>query len=525
VVVIFFFCALVFICGCSDGPGKKAGKIQSLVPAQKETIKGFKNKGIEASKSDWPSFQGDIGNTGYSGLHFTGTGFKKLWEFSIGDHAWEYAPETASWSVSPCIAKTGGRMLLFIGSHDKNFYAIDTADGSLVWQRPLGGLAMWAPLFVKALKPVSSQSADRLIVTCSDRSIYCLNPETGEIVWCTETAPWSATVMPAVGSSPVLWTPKTGSGPFIIASIFHSDKAFFNSSQNGNIFVLDLNGKIVKKKKIAASPLSSPCLAQMGIFVNENRPADEIAAESVNESANESANESVKESADESKDIVFIADRAGSLMALTLPDLDILWKKVLSGQIYSSPSAFFTDSGLMVSIADFFGMISVFSGIEGDLVWSVKTGFFVNAVPGVSSLGRPALTMPFGGNLFFEAPAIYAGGFDRMVHAYDLFQKKRLFSFMTEKYVASNLHSLFINNRRAVIFSSLDRNLYAVDAQTGSLLFKVKTPDMLWHFERPGQTVWPGPVPVGRAESGGDTRGSMIIYATPGNTIIAYAIE
>lgn len=432
--------------------------------------------------SSWPSFQGDIGNTGYSDMVYSGTTIEKAWEFDLGDHTWEYTSEMASWSLSPVYAEFETKKMLFTGCHDRNFYAIDAKTGSLVWQRPLGGLSMSAPLFtmITSADPKGSKFLRPVVIAaCSDRSIYCLDAFNGEIIWSRELAKWSETVEPSVTGSPLIV--KIGGKSLVAFTFFHSDKAFLKSVQQGMIVLLNPDtGMVVKGRVISKSPLSSPCV---GVI--------------------------------EDKAVLYTADRAGCIYALTLPDLRLLWKKVLMGRIFSSPSFYNTLKEPIVSIADMYGMISLFNGITGEPVWSVKTGFFVNTTPAVSGDKVFRLLGNERENIYVSHPRIYVGSFDRMIHAYDVDEKKKLFSFSTQKYVSSNFFNCFINKRDAIVFASLDRNLYIIDAITGKELFRHSTSDMLWSFERPGQTVWSGPIPAG----------DLIVLPTPGNTIMAFRIK
>lgn len=462
--VVFF---ISFITGCSkriDLPAAgdtERKEIANLANALAGEAPSF--QGVPISGDRWTSFQGGPGNTGLSGTYFTGQSIEILWEFSPGSHVWDYTEEMAAWSPSPVTGSAGGRNLVFCGCHDRSVYALDADTGEMVWQRATGGLALGSPLFM----PPSGEEPPVLAVVSSDRTVYGLDPPTGKVLWNVETSPWTDTVLPSVTSSPAFV--RLGGRDALVCTMFNADRRWVRSVQEGFLLVIDRYGKEIMKSRISTTPLSSPAV----VSLSGNRA------------------------------IAFIAERKGRIMAFSLPDGRLLWKRILPGSVFGSPSAAVTPGGIRVFIGDFYGQVSILDGVTGDMVWSVKLGFFINATPAVLNLGSETL--------------FFVGSYDRMIHGFSLTSKKRLFSVMTGKYVSACGAIASLAGRPVVVYPSLDRTLYCIDAVSGEIMARRIIDDMLWPYEKPGRTLWPS---VGFGTSGG--KPAMFLPSAGGRV---YALE
>lgn len=90
----------------------------------------------------------------------TTTGTKR-WSF--------YTPERIS--SSPAIHEISNSVL--VGSYDFNLYALSHVDGKLKWKFPAGSLIKGSPVVHK----------DYVYFTAFDRYIYCVNVNSGQLVW------------------------------------------------------------------------------------------------------------------------------------------------------------------------------------------------------------------------------------------------------------------------------------------------------------------------------------------------------
>lgn len=451
---------LIFFSGCS-----KRVDIPPAGEAEKREIAGLAaaavadgDKGSPPFDGTWTSFQGGPGNTGFSGIEFSGQSIEVLWSYSPGTHVWDYSEEMAAWSPTPVTGRANGRNLVFLGSHDRNVYALDADTGEMVWQRATGGLAMGSPLFM----PPDGEEPAVLATVSSDRTVYGLAPASGKVLWSVEVSPWSDTVMPSVTSSPA--AVRLNGRNALVCTMFTADRRWIRSVQEGYLLVVGRDGAVVLKRKISTTPLSSPAVVPLS----------------------------------DGRAIAFVAERKGRIMAFSLPEGNLLWKRVLPGSVFGSPSAAVTPEGIRVFIGDFYGQVSVLDGVTGEMAWSVKLGFFINATPTVMTAG--------GETLFF------VGSYDRMIHGFSLSSKKRIFSVMTGKYVSACGTIANLGGRFVIMYPSLDRSLYCVDGATGKIVIQRVIDDMLWPYEKPGRTLWPS---VGFGFSGG--RPAMFLPSAGGS--------
>jgi outer membrane protein assembly factor BamB len=66
------------------------------------------------------------------------------------------------------------RNMVFAGSSDKNFYALDALSGKLIWKYTSGGWFSYA----------SPTSVNGIVYAgCTDNSVYAFDDATGEVVW------------------------------------------------------------------------------------------------------------------------------------------------------------------------------------------------------------------------------------------------------------------------------------------------------------------------------------------------------
>jgi outer membrane protein assembly factor BamB len=91
-----------------------------------------------------------------------------------GSEIWHYTPdgELATSFFAPVAVDDQGT--LYAGSYDGGVYAVRTADGSLAWQRNISaGRIIGGPAL----------AGDLLLVPSSDRSLYALQKDGGQVVW------------------------------------------------------------------------------------------------------------------------------------------------------------------------------------------------------------------------------------------------------------------------------------------------------------------------------------------------------
>jgi len=121
-----------------------------------------------------------------------------------------------------------------VGSNDNNVYALNTADGSLVWKYPTGNVVISSPAVVNGIVYIGSY----------DSNIYALDAFTGALIW-------NYTTGSAVASSPAV-----------------ADDLVYVGSNDDNIYALDAaTGAVVWNYTTGGDVASSPAVAECVVFV------------------------------------------------------------------------------------------------------------------------------------------------------------------------------------------------------------------------------------------------------------------
>lgn len=147
----------------------------------------------------------------------------------------QYVAENES-RIYPLFSPTAVDGKVFVGSSDGNFYCLNENTGELIWSCKMG-----------CVEKPPTVLGSKVIVGSNDAKIYCLNKNTGELIWSYETGG-------SVDSSPAV-----------------TDGKVFASSWNGNIYCLDEDtGKLIWRYKTGDNIKSSPAVADGKVFVGSD---------------------------------------------------------------------------------------------------------------------------------------------------------------------------------------------------------------------------------------------------------------
>jgi outer membrane protein assembly factor BamB len=145
----------------------------------------------------------------------------------------------------------------------------------------------------------------------------------------------------------------------------------------------------------------------------------------------------------------FVATADGQLLALDAANGEMLWDQPFSTAYgFWGPMAFADDT---VYVADLGGNVI---GVEAE--------------SGVEN-GRWEANTSFPGGLTLDGDIIYAGGYDNLVHAFDRTSPgSELWRFAT----ASGIWGVPVASDESIFFGDMAGNVYAVKADTGTLLWQ-----------------------------------------------------
>ena len=147
-----------------------------------------------------------------------------VWKpFETGDKIWS----------TPAIGNPGGIPAIYFGSHDRNVYAIDAADGEFKWSYTTGGVVAGKPLLLD----------DMVIVGSFDKKLYALDADKGTLLWEFEGENW-------------FWAGPVSNGDMIFAP-----------SMDGNVYALDRSGVLRWKHDAGSEMVSPPALVAKGLVV------------------------------------------------------------------------------------------------------------------------------------------------------------------------------------------------------------------------------------------------------------------
>jgi outer membrane protein assembly factor BamB len=118
----------------------------------------------DTESNDWPMFLYNAGHTS-SPDDVAPITYDLLWRFNT-------MPDGAdAWIIGSSPAVVGG--VLYIGSDDGRFYALESSSGNLLWDRTLGSSTVSSPAVVKGV----------VYVSVLEGIDYAMNASTGEVIW------------------------------------------------------------------------------------------------------------------------------------------------------------------------------------------------------------------------------------------------------------------------------------------------------------------------------------------------------
>jgi outer membrane protein assembly factor BamB len=333
---------------------------------------------------EWPTFQKDAFRTGWS-VEDVGSGLKEAWKVDLG------APIYSSPVIS------GG--VLYVGTTDNRLAALDTRDGSLLWQ-------------TSALNWIESTPAvagGAVYAGSMDKRVYALDALTGDLLWTCPTGSW-------VESSPLVhgervyigswegifyaldaatgavsWNYNAGEGICSSAAISDSLGLVYFGADNDSLYALDLSGKRAWAAYTNGAPYSSPTFRGdrivLGTIDNgEGNFANQVLALDAATGAQLwnrpfGQYQYVYASPAVEGDRVVVVTYQGDVYALDLSDGSLAWSKSLNDYIlHGSPAV---ADGILYA-ASYDGSLYAVSTLTGRVIASYATSLFLTSSPAVS---------------------------------------------------------------------------------------------------------------------------------------------
>jgi outer membrane protein assembly factor BamB len=159
--------------------------------------------------------------------------------------AWKYPTKGAVMS-SPSIENG----VVYVGSQDKNIYAINAWTGALVWSYPTGG----------TIESSAAVANGKVYIGSDDGYVYCNDASHGNLLWRTFV---NGGLPKTYGSAVML-----RSSPAVVGN------TVYIGSVDGNLYALDANGGGILWKFTTQGPIiCSPTVADGAVYVTAEEPA------------------------------------------------------------------------------------------------------------------------------------------------------------------------------------------------------------------------------------------------------------
>jgi len=358
------------------------------------------------------------------------------WEFQPSEEVWGYQPETSVWS-SPAVAEVNGRAVLFVGSYDRNLYALDAATGEELWRYTTGG-------GIRAT-PAVARVGDRTVVFVGsdDRTFYALDAGTRRKLWAREVMPWRVTLGRASLTAPAVF--ERQGQPAVLFGYWVYDRSAAHPLERAGLRAYDAaRGDLLWERELGQSEPSNPLVMDVDGWPQ-----------------------------------VVVGARDGTVTGLDARDGREVWRYSDRMDIVSSP-AFVADSvPPLVLIGSRFGYLRALDARTGEPAWSFRTGHWVDSTPAVARVGRRTVA-------FF-------GSHDQAVYAVDVATGQPLWAFNTKGDVYSSPAVLSQDGRTLVAVTSGDDYLYVLDGETGREVWRTSPGHFLWGYRVVGDSVWSSP--------------------------------
>ncbi len=386
---------------------------------------------------EWASFRGSPLNDASRVFETSANEKAREWTFKPAFWTWGYRPGISIWS-SPSIGKVDDRVILFVGSYDKNLYALDAFTGNELWRYTTGGEISSTP----ALAEVRGRSL--VFFGSAERLLYALDATTGAKVWAYQIADWRYTVGKAYVSSPAVFN--LGERKVVLFCWWVHDPSFAQPLETTEALLLDCtDAQRIWQRPFSKSPPSSPCVAAM-----DGHPR------------------------------IYISARDGNTYCLDGETGQPLWRYTSRGEIVSSPAYCGSPDPALVFVGSRYGDFTALDARDGSHVWDFKAGQWIDSSPAVAEMAGEAF--------------VIFGSHDQSVYCLNARTGRLRWRFFTKGDVFSSPAIFHTGARTLAAIASGDDYLYLLDAWTGREMRRYRPGRFLWGYRIVGDSIWSSPI-------------------------------
>ena len=344
------------------------------VEAQVKTteMNNQENDNSDLSIDWWPMFHHDLCHTGFSTSSAPETNHTK----------WTFTTDSGGAFSSPAISN--GK--LYVSSCDHRIYCLDAETGELIWTYTTGNYVFSSPAIANG----------KVYVGSMDHKIYCLDADTGELIWTYTT------------------------GDFVWSSPAISNGKLYVGSDDDKIYCLDAEtGDLIWTYTTGDDVWSSPAIANGKVYVGSY----------------------------DHKIYCLDADTG-----------ELIWTYTTGDWVISSPAI--SNGKLYVCSDD--GKIYCLDADTGELIWTYTTGDWLRTSPAISN-----------GKLYVGSDAFDKG----KIYCLDADTGELIWTYTTGDSIYFS--SPAIANGKLYV-GSMDHKIYCLDADTGELIWTYTTGDSIY---------------------------------------------
>ena len=377
----------------SNGLGQPLYADELVLNGVTYNIAGAPNQSSNVSTvDDWPMYRHDLQRSGLSTS--TAANCSLIWQFFTGP---SNSPSLADrLRASPAVVDG----IVYVGSNNSYFYALNATSGSSIWQVNVGSNVESSAAVVDNVVYVG------ILWNGQNGYVDALNATTGSVIWRyatnsgIESSPAVIDGVVYVGSfygyiyalnatnGVLKWSYLTGGSTFSSPAIVNG--VVYIGSIDGKVYALNANnGALIWSFQTRNPVYSSPAVVNNVIYFNtDNGTVYALRASDGSEIWRAfigSGTDHADDSPAVSGSIVYVGTRNG-YYAFNATDGSQIWfftspysSRQTTGYVYSSPAV----SGNVVYFGSCDGYVFALNAFTGAMIWSYRTGIFVFTSPAI----------------------------------------------------------------------------------------------------------------------------------------------
>lgn len=285
-------------------------------------------------------------------------------------------------------ASTSAQTTIYIGSTDRNLYALNAADGSVQWSRQSGDWVTSRPAIANGIVYAGS----------NDHYLYAVQASNGAVLWRYLTGDkvlsWPIVSNGAVyvgsndqyiyalatSNGSLLWRYQTGGAVVAPAQIV--DGILYIGSNDYYVYALQAStGALLWKSKIGGNVTGQATIADMTVYVGSvDHSLYALRVSDGTQSWQYRTGDAIYSTPEVNNGMLYFGSLDHTIYALRASNHTLVWHYLTANQVASSPTV--QDGTVYVGSND--GIIYALKADTGTLLWHYQTGNVISSKPVVA---------------------------------------------------------------------------------------------------------------------------------------------